>query len=128
MADNPHLRIYVNKIENRLTLTIKTEYYLELLTPEAIKLIGSAKSKIDRDKNGENVPHLKITEVVLVHCNIVSKDYRKYSRFLHTFVPDKSFGQLLDISLKNLYFKKPLIQSFYVLKYGLLIKILNHYR
>ena len=128
MADNPHLRIYVNKIENRLTLTIKTEYYLELLTPEAIKLIGSTKSKIDRDKNGENVPHLKITEVVLVHCNIVSKDYRKYSRFLHTFVPDKSFGQLLDISLKNLYFKKPLIQSFYVLKYGLLIKILNHYR
>ena len=128
MADNPHLRIYVNKIENRLTLRIKTEYYLELLTPEAIKLIGSTKSKIDRDKNGENVPHLKITEVVLVHCNIVSKDYRKYSRFLHTFVPDKSFGQLLDISLKNLYFKKPLIQSFYVLKYGLLIKILNHYR
>ena len=128
MADNPHLRIYVNKIENRLTLTIKTEYYLELLIPEAIKLIGSTKSKIDRDKNGENVPHLKITEVVLVHCNIVSKDYRKYSRFLHTFVPDKSFGQLLDISLKNLYFKKPLIQSFYVLKYGLLIKILNHYR
>ena len=128
MADNPNLRIYVNKIENRLTLRIKTEYYLELLTPEAIKLIGSTKSKIDRNKNGENVPHLKITEVVLVHCNIVSKDYRKYSRFLHTFVPDKSFGQLLDISLKNLYFKKPLIQSFYVLKYGLLIKILNHYR
>ena len=128
MADNPHLRIYVNKIENRLTLRIKTEYYLELLTPEALKLIGSTKSKIDRDKNGENVPHLKITEVVLVRCNIVSKDYRKYSRFLHTFVPDKSFGQLLDISLKNLYFKKPLIQSFYVLKYGLLIKILNHYR
>ena len=57
-----------------------------------MKLLGSTKNKITKDKNGENVPHLEITEVVLVHCNIVDND---------TFVPNKSFGSLLEISSKN---------------------------
>ena len=73
--DEPSVQIYVNKIENRITLKIKKEYSLELLTPETMKLIGSTENKITKDKNGENVPHLEITEVVLVHCNIVSNDY-----------------------------------------------------
>ena len=55
--------------------TIKTGYYLELLTPETMKLLGSIRSKITKDENGENVPHLEITEVVLAHCNVVNNDY-----------------------------------------------------
>ena len=66
-----------------------------------MKLLGSTKSKITNDKNGENVLHLEITEVVLVHCNIVSNDYQQDSRVLYTFNPNKSFGQLQDIFTKN---------------------------
>ena len=63
---NPSIRICVNKIENRITLKIKTGYHLILLTPETMKLLQSTKSKITKNKNGENVPHLEYTEVVLV--------------------------------------------------------------
>ena len=73
--DNPSVKIYANKIENRITFRIKNGYNLELLTPETIKLLGSTENKITKDKNGENVLHLEITEVVLVHCNIVNNDY-----------------------------------------------------
>ena len=59
--------IYVNKIENRIRFQIKKGYYIELLTPETMKLLPSTKSKITKDKNGENVAHLEITEVVLIH-------------------------------------------------------------
>ena len=75
-VDNPSIRIYVSKIENRITFKIKNGYHLELLTPETMKLLGSANSKITKDKNGENVPHLEIVEVVLVHCNPVNNDYQ----------------------------------------------------
>ena len=57
-----------------------------------MKLLGSTESEITKDKNGENVPHLDITEVVLVHYNIVNNDYQHDSRVLHTFVPNKRFG------------------------------------
>ena len=53
-----------------------------------MKLLGSTESKITKDKNGENVPHLEITEVVLVHCNIVNNYYQQDSRVLYTFVPN----------------------------------------
>ena len=59
-------KIYVNKIENRITPKIKTEYYLEVLTPKTVKLLGRNKSKINKDKNSENEPHLDIAEVVLM--------------------------------------------------------------
>ena len=62
----PSVQIYVDKIVNRVTFKIKNGYSLELLTPETMKLLGSTKNKITKDKNGENVPHLEITEVVLV--------------------------------------------------------------
>ena len=81
-VDNPSIRIYVNKIENRITFKIKSGYYLELLTPETMKLLGSAESKITRNKNGENVPHLEVVELVLVHCNLVNNDYQQDSRIL----------------------------------------------
>ena len=109
---NPSIRIYINKIENRITFKIKTGYYLELLTPETMKLLGSTKSKITKDENGENVSHLEITEVVLIHCNIVNNDYQQDSRVLYTFVPNKSFGQLLDISPKNFLFLKTFDSEF----------------
>ena len=73
--DNPSVWIYVNKIENRITIKIKKRYSLELLTPETMKLLRSSKNEKTEDKNGENVPHLEITEVVLVHCDIVNNDY-----------------------------------------------------
>ena len=71
-----------------------------------MKLLGSTESKITKDKNGENVPHLEITEVVLVHCNMVNNDYQQDSRVLYTSVPNKSFGSLLDISPSNNIFLK----------------------
>ena len=105
-VDNLSIRIYVNKIENRITFKIKNEYYLELLTPETMKLLRSTKSKITKNKNGENVPHLEIAELVLVHCNIVNNDYQHDSRILYTFVPNKPFGSLLKISPTNHIFLK----------------------
>ena len=74
--------------------------------PETMKLLGSTKSKITVNKNGENVPHLLLTELVLVHCHFVNSDYQQDSRVLYIFVPNKSFGELLDISPKNFIFLK----------------------
>ena len=61
-------------------------------------LLGNTKNKIAKNKNGENVPHFEITEIVLVHWNIVNKDYQEDSRVLYTFFPNKLFGKLLEIS------------------------------
>ena len=68
MTENPSVQIYANKIKNRISFKIKTGYKLELLTPETMKLLGSRKKVVDKDKNGECVPKLEIVEVVLVHC------------------------------------------------------------
>ena len=68
--------------------------------------LGSTKNKITKDKNGENVLHLEITEVVLVHCDIVNSDYQQDSRVLYTFVPNKPFGSLLEICPTNHIFSK----------------------
>ena len=104
---NHHYRYtYVNKIENRVTHQIKNGYSLELFTPENMKLLGSTKNKINKDKDGENVPHLEITEVILVHFNIVNNDYQQDSRVLYAFVPNKPFGSLLEISPTNHIFLK----------------------
>ena len=66
-----------------------------------MKLLGNTENKIIKDKNGENVPHLEITKVVLVHYNIVNNDYQQDSRVLYTFVPNKPFGSLLEIPPTN---------------------------
>ena len=90
-----------------------------------MKLLGSTKSKISKDENGENVFHLEITEVVLIHCNIVNNNNNQTnSRVLYTFIPNKSFGQLLDISPKKSMFLKTFNSEFSYIRYGLLIKIL----
>ena len=99
------VQIYVNKIENRITFKIKNGYSLELLTSDTMKLLGSTENKITKVKNSENMPHFESTEVVLVHCDIVNNDYEQDSRVLYTFVPNKSFRSLLEISPTNHIFK-----------------------
>ena len=83
---------------SRVVFKIKTGYKLELLTPETMKLLGSTKKVVDKDKNSENVPKLESVEVVLVHCNLVKNDYQHASKVLFSFVPNKQFGQLLNLS------------------------------
>ena len=115
-VDNPSIRIYVNRTENRITFKIKIGYYLELLTPETMKLLGSTESKITKDKNGENVPHLEIVELVLVHCSLVNNNYQQDSRILYTFVSNKTFGSLLEISPTNQVFLKTFNSEFQEVK------------
>ena len=110
--DKPSVQIYVNKVENRVTFKIKNGYSLELLIPETMKLLGSTKNKITKDKNRENVPHLQITEVVLVHCDTVNNDFQQDSRVPYTFVPNKLFGSLLEISPINHIFLKTFNSEF----------------
>ena len=74
--------------------------------------LGSTESKITKDKNGENVPHLEIVELVLVHCSLVNNDCQQDSRILFTFVPKKSFGSLLEISPTNQVFLKTFNSEF----------------
>ena len=115
-VDNTPIRIYVHRIENRITFKIKSGYYLELLTPETMKLLGSAERKTTKDKNGENAPHLEVVELVLIHCNLVSNNYQQDSRVLYTFVPNKTFGSLLEISPTNHVFLKAFNSEFQEIK------------
>ena len=103
------IEIFVSKNENSITFKIKNGYYLQLLTPETMKLLGNTESKIPGEKNGENVSHLEVVELVLIHCNIVHNNYQQNSRILYRFVPNKPFGCLLEISPSNQIF----LQTFY---------------
>ena len=89
LTENPPVQIYPNKIKNRIVFKIKTGYKLELLTFKTMKLLGSAKKEVDKDKDGENVSKLESAEVVLMHCNLVKDDYQHTSKVLFTFVPNK---------------------------------------
>ena len=89
---NPSIKIYVNKIGNRITFEIKTGFYLELLIPETMK--------ITKDKNGEHVPYLEITEVVLIHCNVVNNSYQQNLFLINLLVS----YQILIFHIKILYF------------------------
>ena len=103
---NSLIRIYVNQTQNSITFGIKVGYYLELLTTETVRLLGSTKNKLIKDENGKNVSRLEIAEIVLVNCDIVNNDYQEDSRVLYTFVLNKLFLQLLDNSLKRFIFSK----------------------
>ena len=78
MTENPPVQIYPNKIKNRFVFKIKTGYRLEFLTPETMKLLGSTKKDVDKDKDGEIVPKLESVEVVLVHCSLVNAHQKSY--------------------------------------------------
>ena len=71
-----------------------------------MKLLGTTESKITGERDGENVPHLEVVELVLIHCNIVDNSYQQNSRILYTFVPNKPFGSLLEVSPPNHIFLK----------------------
>ena len=81
-----------------------------------MKLLGSTKSKISKDKNGEKLPHLEVVELVLIQCNLVNNNYQQNSRILHTFVPNKPFGSLLEISPRNHIFLKAFNSEFQEIK------------
>ena len=115
-VDNPPFRIYVNRIENRIMFKIKSGYYLQLLTPETMKLLESTESKITKDKNGENVPHLEVVELVLIHCSLVNNDCLQDSTILFTFVPNKAFGSLFEFSPTNHVFLKTFNSEFQEIK------------
>ena len=108
LTENAPIQIYPYKITNRIVFKTKTGYKLELLTPETIKLLGSTKKDVDLDKNSENAPKLESVEIFtlvhcnLVHCNLVKNDYQHTSKVLFSFVPNKLFGQLINISPHSL--------------------------
>ena len=102
LTEDPPVEIYPNKIKNRIVFKIKTGYKLELLTLEKMKLLGSTKIYVGKDKDEEIVPKLESVEVVLVHCNLVKNDYQRTSKVLFSFVPNKQFGQLINISPHSL--------------------------
>ena len=81
-----------------------------------MKLLGSTKSKVTKDKNGENVPHLEVVELVLAHCSLVDNDYQQDTRILYTFVSNKPFGSLLEISPTNHIFLKSFNSEFQEIK------------
>ena len=112
--------MYVNKIENRITFKIKTEYYLELVTSETIKFLGSTKSKITKNKSCEDVPHLETTEVVLIYCKIVNNDYWQDSGVLCTFVINTFIWSIITYFTQEIYIFKN-----FILEFSLVIKILN---
>ena len=80
--------------------------------PETVKLLGGTKNKIIKDKNVEHEPHLEITEVILIYCNIVNNYYQQDLRVLYTYITNKSFGQLLDISPEDFIFLKTFNSEF----------------
>ena len=100
---NRLIKIHINKIENGNTFTTKTGYYLKRLMSETIKLLGSTKNKITKDKLAKKSPNSGITEVILVCCNIANNDYQQDSTVLYAFVPIKAFGYLLGFSQQMLY-------------------------
>ena len=102
VTENPPVQIYSNKIKNRIVFKINTGYKLELLSPETMKLSESTKKDVDQDKDGEDVPKLESVEVVLFHCNLVNNNYQQTSKALFTFVPNKQFGQFINISPHSL--------------------------
>ena len=81
-----------------------------------MKLLGSTESKITGEKNEESVSHLEVVELVLIHCNIVDNRYQQKTRILYTFVPNKPFGSLLEISPQNHIFLKTFNSEFQEIK------------
>ena len=92
------MQIYVNKIKNRIFFKTNTDCKLELLRKETMKLLESVKQIIDKDKNNENLLKSESVEVALMHCNVVKSDYQQASKVMFSFVPNKQFGQLVNIS------------------------------
>ena len=104
--------IYVNEINNRIVFKIKSEYKLELLSKETMRLLGSSSDAIDGDKNSELVPKLESVDHFPVHCNVVNNSYQQASKVLFTFVPNKKYGQLITVSPETLIMLKTVNTEF----------------
>ena len=102
LTENPPIQIYPSKIKSRIVFKVKTGYKLEILCPEAMKLLGSTRKDVGKDKDGEDIPKLESVEVALMHCNLVNNSYQQASEVLSTFLTNKQFGQLITISLHSL--------------------------
>ena len=126
LIENTPVQIYPIKIKNRIIFKIKTGYKLELLTPETMKLLGSTKKDVDSDKNSENVPKLESVEVVLVQCNLVKNDYQHKSKVLFSFVLNKKFGQLINISPHSLTMMNIVNTEFSFVEVWLQMKLVKH--
>ena len=98
LTENPPVEFFSNKIKNRFIFKIKAGYKLESLTPETMRLLASTKKVVDKVKNGETVPKLEPVKVVLVYCNFIKNDYQHSSKVLLSFVLNKQFGQLINVS------------------------------
>ena len=110
LTENPPIQIYPNKIKNRIVFKIKTGYKLELLTSETMKLLGSTKKVVDKNKNRENIPKLGSVEVVLVHCNLVKIDFHdtskvlfKYFNLFEIFFFNRKFDYIIIKITSNLF-------------------------
>ena len=110
--ENSPIKIYVNKITNRVVFKIKTGYKLQLLSQETMELLGSTKKEITKNEDAKLVPRLEIADVNLMHCNLVSNNYQPVSKALITFVPDKQFRQLITIESKSLTMLKAINAEF----------------
>ena len=111
-AEASPVLIYVNEINNRIVFKIKSGYKLELLSKEAMRLLGSSADTTDSDKNSELVPKLESVDLVLVHCNLVNNSYQQASKVLFTFVPNKKNGQLITVSPEMLIMLKTVNTEF----------------
>ena len=105
---------------------MKTGYKLELLTPETMKLLENTKKDVDSDKNSEIIPKLESVEVVLVHCNLVKNDYQHSSKVLFSFVPNKQFEQLRNISPNTLTMMNTVNTEFSFVEVWFTIKLVKH--
>ena len=90
-----------------------------------MKLLGSTKKDVDQNKDGEDVPKLESVVVVSVNCNLVNNNYQQASKVLFTFVPNKQFGQLINISLHSLTILGTTNTEFSFIEVWLLIKIVS---
>ena len=109
--DSP-IKIYANKIKIRIFFKIKTGYQLELLTKETMQLLGSSKELIHIEKDSELVPKIENVDVILIHCNVVHNTHQQKSRLLHSFVPNKQFGKLINVEPQPLIMLKTTSKEF----------------
>ena len=128
LTDNPSIKIYSNKIKNIIVFEIKNCYKLELLTPETMKLLGSTKNVVDKDKNSENVPKLESFEVVLVHCNLVKMIINMHEKYYLVLYQINNFGQLLNIFLHVFTMMNTVNTEFSSVEFGLQINQVKHLR
>ena len=111
-TDTDLLSVFVNRILNRVAFKMKSGVSLELMNDATKRFLGSSKSVITGEINGDLVPKVETVQTVLIHCNLVNNDYQHDSRVLYAFVPDKSFGQLLSTSPSDFIWLKTFKSEF----------------